>query len=216
MKKLTLIVVLSLMLVGYKGDSSKENAKAEKERLEKEHQATAQKIKALCSQYNAVMDWTQSLEKVWHPFTIELENALIRVDNRPVLLLGEVKNITKESDKYWVHFTQEAPYTDFDIHFFLRCTPEHVKEIMSHRDSSQDYAVIAQVSEVKKVSYLFATHNELVFNAEDFERGSREVTIIDIDPLSDLFIARGTCSDLLFLGDNRLSLYKLNDLLSGK
>jgi uncharacterized protein YcfL len=33
MKTLTLIVVLSLMLVGCKADSSKENAKAEKEQI---------------------------------------------------------------------------------------------------------------------------------------------------------------------------------------
>ena len=216
MKTLTLIMVFLLIVVGCDRNSQEEDAKAEKERLEleKEYQATAQRIQELCSQYNAVMDWTQSVEDVWSPFTIELEEALIRADSRPVLLLGNVKDITKKSDGYWAYFTIEEPYTSFDIHFFLRCTPEQVDEIMGHRLC--EYAVIAQVSEVKKVSYLFAASNEIVINAESPDCDPREVTIIETDPFTDLFIANGICSALVSYDLEWLSGCDLSDLLIGK
>jgi len=211
MKKLTLILALSLILAGCDGDSRDEKAEAEKERLEKEYQATAQRIQELCSQYNAVMDWTQSLEEVWSPFTIELEEALIRADSRPVLLLGNVKDIAKESDRYWAHFTLEAPYTGFDIHFFLHCTPEQVEEIM--RLKLGDYAVIAQVSEVKKVSYVFEAYGEV---ETDFEGYPAVSVTIDPDPSSDLFIAKGTCSALLSFDVEGFFWSDLSNLLGGR
>ena len=214
MKTLTLIMALLLIVVGCdRHNQEEEDAEAEKERLEKELQATAQRIQELCSQYDAVTDWTQSVER-YDPYSIELEEALIRADSRPVLLLVKVDNITKKSDKYWVHFTLEAPSTgSYDTDFFLRCTPEQVKEVMRHRH--QGYAVIAQVSEIKKISYVFEAYGEVEFDPEHEGYPYPSVTLSP-DPLSDLFIAKGTCSALLPVGKKRLYWYELSDLLIGK
>jgi len=205
MRTSTLIVALLLILVGCNGDSQEKDAEAKKERLEKELQATAQRIQELCSQYNAVMDWTERVERS-NGYTIELEEALIRPDSRPVLVLSGVKDITKKSGRYSVHFTCDVTGLD-EISLILHCTPEQVGEIM--RNELRQYAVIAQVSEVKKVTWILEAEGEIDFG--DYPRVS---VTLEPDPLSDLFMVRGTCSALLYLGDDRLSLYSLTDLLS--
>jgi len=219
MKTLTLIMALLLILVGCNDDSQEEAAEAENERLlEKEHQATAQRIQEFCSQYNAVIDWAQSVED-GEAYTIELEEALIRADSRPVLLLSEIEDITKKSGRYSVYFTVEEPsFGSFcEMSFVLHCTPEQVKGIMRHRrDWPQKYAVLARVSEVKKVSYVFEAEGEVI-GSDGMGRPTVSVTF-DPDPLWDVFIARGTCSALLFLPANqplnqRLSLWELSRLL---
>lgn len=216
MKTLTLIMALLLILVGCKDDSREEKAVAENERLlEKEHQATAQRIQEFCSQYNALIDWAQSVED-GEAYTIELEEALIRADSRPVLLLGEIEDITKKSGRYSVYFTVEEPSIGSfcEMSLVLHCTPEQVKEIMQHRhDWPQKYAVLARVSEVEKVRLGMRAW------AGDDDTYTPSIYIsLEPDPFPDLFIAKGTCSALLFLPANqplnqRLSLWKLRKLL---
>lgn len=184
------IIALLLILVGCDSDNREEKAEAQKkERLEKTRQAM-QEMQELCLPYNAVIDWTVSIESL-SPFTIELEEALVREDSRPLLLLGKIEDITKELDKYSIHFISE------DILFDLYCTPKQVKEIMNHRsDRHQEYAVIVRVSEVKKV--------RLGLQASD--EGIGEIWVRS-KPLTDCFIAKGTCLDLLFIGDNSRYIY---------
>ena len=71
--------------------------------------------------------------------------------------------------------------------------------------------MIAQVSEVKKVTWVLEAEGEITDTDPD---GYPTISVtLNPDRLSDVFIIRGTCSALLYLSDERLSLYELKKLL---
>jgi hypothetical protein len=68
---------------------------------------------------------------------------------------------------------------------------------MLHRQVSlsEDYAVIAEISQIKKVEFQLKGYSE----GYDSE-GYPEVRL-DPEPSSNAFIAKGKCLDLLFVGE---------------
>lgn len=198
------IIVIVLILAGCDSDNSEDNSE-EAARLEKERQNT-KKIQELCSKYNAVTDWKQHFHKKafgQHTYTIEVEDALIRPDGRPILFTYPIHDIVRESDKCLVYFyvgsTWDAIFRrsnsldyDFfrscDVHFVLDCTEDQVKQIINHpAGRSGDYAVIAQISEVEKVRFKLGASS----------MGYEDVSV-DLETF-DTFMAKGKCLDLLFV-----------------
>lgn len=188
---LVMIMVVTTILSGCDNDSSKETAK------EKKKHKTTEEVQKLCSQYDAVTDWKQHLDKKGfgeHVYTIEVEDALIRTDGRPILFYGIAHDIVKESDKYLVYWGYgwgtllRNPFfgvLGYDIHFVLDCTPNQVEQIMHHPASGlDDYAVIAQISEVEKIRFELSS-------GENGEKVRVET--------SDVFMVKGKCLDLLLV-----------------
>ena len=193
------IIVIALILTGCDSDNSEDNSE-EAARLEKERQIT-KKIQELCSKYNAVTDWKQHFHKKafgQHTYTVEVEDALIRTDGRPILFRGVADDIVKESDKYVVYWSagfasrlRGDAIHDFvfgrDFRFILDCTPSQVEKIMDNSvNTLDDYAVVAQISEVEKVRFKL--------NANSVGEDVR----VDLKT-SDTFMAKGKCLDLLFV-----------------
>jgi N-dimethylarginine dimethylaminohydrolase len=59
----------------------------------------------LVDKYNAIIDWKKPLSKIEsNVFTMEVEDALLRKDNRPVLFLASVEDIKRKEDKYLASF----------------------------------------------------------------------------------------------------------------
>ena len=198
------VIVVVIFVVLLKTDSSNHN-KAGKQDTEsaKKFQLEPQ-VKELCSKYNAVTDWKQRIGKKEfgeHTYTIEVEDALIRTDGRPILFNYGVYDIVRESDNYLVYFSvfstikamnhAIASGLDFflscDVHFVLDCTADQVKQIINHPTGC--YAVIAQISEVEKVR----------FKLEGYS-GKYEDVGVDLGT-SDVFMAKGKCLDLLLVAD---------------
>jgi len=188
---LVAIIVVTIILNGCDSDSSEEVAQEEKK-----HKIT-EEVKRLCSQYDAVTNWKQHFDKKGfgeHTYTIEVKDALIRTDGRPILFYGVAHDIVRESDKYLVYWGYgwaslfRDPFLDVlgcDIHFVLDCTLSQVEEIMHHSASSfDDYAVIAQISEVEKIR----------FELSSGESGEK----VHVET-SDVFMAKGKCLDLLLV-----------------
>jgi hypothetical protein len=178
--------------------------------IQQEQRQTAQQVNALCSRYNAVPDWSQQLKKDNADFdtaiyTIEAQDALIRPDGRPVLLLASVCDIARQSDKYSVHFYASSDFTtgtpEHALHFILTCTQDHIQKILTHPQSifdmsfgTQSFAVVANISEVRKV--------RLALTADGYTDVWEDVVIdMDLDPSFNVFHAKGDCLDLLFVGD---------------
>jgi hypothetical protein len=69
-----------------------------------------QKISTFAKRYNAVTDWEERFDKDGikigkghRPvYTTDIENALIRNDGRPVLIVGSVFDVTKIGDKNYL------------------------------------------------------------------------------------------------------------------
>lgn len=192
------VIVVVIVVVLLTPDSNNRN-KAGKQDMEsaKKFQLTPQ-VQELCSKYNAVTDWKQRIGKKGfgeHTYTIEVKDALIRTDGRPILFTYPVYDIVRESDKYLVCFSVsmlDAIFSgvvsdiDFflscDVHFVLDCTADQVKQIMNH--SAGCYAVIAQISEVEKVRFELSSGD------------SGEKVRVET---SDVFMAKGKCLDLLLV-----------------
>lgn len=180
------------------------------ERSEKDSKIV-QEVQELCSKYNAVANWRQNFDTndlFQETYTIQVEDALIRTDNRPILFYGSIKDVVRESDRYLVYFggggfAQLLSLSNSglgsilnllypEIYFVLDCTSDQVKKILLQSAGSFEYyAVIAQIGEVKKIKFKLSA---------DAGEDEEDVSVY-IASSSNVFIARGECLDLLFVGD---------------
>lgn len=165
------------MLIGCDSDDPEENTPEETARSERK-QKIEQKIQELCSNYNAVTDWLESRPKYTTPkYTIEVEDALIRTDGRPVLFFASVEDIVRNSDKYTLYLCGGDRLTDLLVSLATGTGVER-------------YAFVAQIQDVRKVKFELKAY-----------ANSPEEVYIELEPSSNVFIAKGKCLDLLPVGD---------------
>jgi len=195
------VIVVVIVVLLLTPDSSNRNKAGKQDTESAKKIQLAPQVQELCSKYNAVADWKQRIGKKGfgeHTYTIEIEDALIRTEGRPILFTYPVYDIVRESDKYLVYFsvgsTMESIFhavasgLDFflscDVHFVLDCTSDQVKQIINH--PAGRYAVIAQISEVEKIR----------FELSSGESGEK----VHVET-SDVFMAKGKCLELLLVAD---------------
>lgn len=192
-------VVVGIILNGCDSDTPKKTTQQAKE------DETPEEVKKLCSQYDAVTDWEEYLSKKaygQHTYTIEVEDALIRSDGRPILFHCVVDDIVRESDKYVVYWSagfgssawilSRAIFTP-DFRFVLDCTPSQIEKLKRQSAGTFDYyAVIAQISEVEKIRF------EVTGRSSRDEDSVYEQVSINLET-SDTFIAKGKCLDLFLV-----------------
>lgn len=154
----------------------------------------------MANSYDAVLDWEKDLRpkrRLSFVYTVEVQRALVREDNKPVSFIASVQDIEKRGNEYIVFFDKWSGYfginleTNLPILFVLKCTEEQVKRILNQPDDIlfENYSVIASISDV----------NKMRFNLTPYSLGEYEANI-EIDS-SAVFIAKGNCLDLLFVGD---------------
>lgn len=104
----------------------------------------ASMVSEAVKKFNAVEDWEpKKLE-----FSIQLRRALIREDQRPILIKGEIHDIDVTSNGTFVDFRR--PFNEPTIAFELSGNLDTIRrEIQS--PSRQEYAVIAQIQKIRKV-----------------------------------------------------------------
>ncbi len=173
-------------------ENDKSKAKsAERAKKETTHKA----IIELANKHNAVVDWKEPLIKIeTRVFTMEVEDALLRKDSRPVLFLSQVNDVERKENTYMVRFVNELG-RDPQIEFVLDCTDEQVRKITQQQSEfkySKKYAVVAVINKVKKVAFGVNP----VVTSDDGEKYGE----IEIDT-PDIFVATGRCVDLLFVED---------------
>lgn len=204
-----IIVAIVVVLLSLDRDNADKVVKKDKQ-SEKDSQIVRE-VQELCSKYNAVTNWRQNSDAndlFQEMYTIQVEDALIRTDNRPILFYGSVKDIVRESDKYLVYFgsgglaqllSLSGSGLDSilnllypEIYFVLNCTPDQVEKILlKSAGYFEYYAVIAKIGEVKKVRFKLSA---------DVGEHEEDVSVY-IKSSSNVFIAKGKCLDLLFVGD---------------
>jgi hypothetical protein len=116
MKRFSIIAGLMLLIGGYIGIVHKQNrseAKTKSEELARDN-AIKQSELYLASKYNAVVDWEKGLNSqeaelvdLTDYYSLQVENALIKHNSRPVLINGILIDILKRNDKYYMVFSMD-------------------------------------------------------------------------------------------------------------
>ncbi|MEA2006253.1 MAG: hypothetical protein U9O50_08380 [Acidobacteriota bacterium] len=204
-QKIRLIILIitlgCLVILSSCGESKKE----EKKQMEKVKRKTeiVKRITEMAKIYNAVIDWEKDLRPknfLRNVFTVEVQRALVRENNRPVLFIAGVQDIEKRGDEYIVYFDRWAGYYSINLEsleanlpilFIIKCTEEQAQRILNQPNEIlfENYSVIASISDVHKMR----------FSLTPYSLGEHEANI-EIDS-SEVFIAKGNCLDLLFIGD---------------
>lgn len=197
-KSIFILIILGSFVILTSCKGIKEEAKIEEE--EEKQAEIEQNIMKMANSYDAVLDWEKDLRPkdfLTSVYTVEVQRALVREDNRPVLFIADVQDIEKRGNEYTVYFDRWTGYfginveTYLPILFILKCTEEQVKKILNQPNEIlfENYSVIASISDV----------NRMRFGLTRYSLGEYEANI-EIDSSAG-FIAKGNCLDLLFVGD---------------
>lgn len=148
-------------------------------------------IDEMVTKHNAIADWDKCFvdyEKEIEDghrgiYTIDIKEALVNNDHRPVLFYGYIADVKKVKETY---FTVFYIAENVDITFELKCNSEQIQIILNQptKDDADYYAVLAIISEIQR---------------PNFEVDSYQSDIL-VEPC-DEYIADGICLDLLFIGD---------------
>ncbi|MBW8015067.1 MAG: hypothetical protein FVQ82_02700 [Planctomycetes bacterium] len=155
-----------------------------------------QTIDEMVAKCNAITDWDKSFvdyeKKVddGHRsiYTIDIKEALVNDEHRPVLFYGYVSDVKKIKETYFAVFTMVE---NVDISFALKCNSEQIEKILNQptKDYADSYAVFATISEIHRPEF-----------EVDAYQDSEDGPYILVEP-GDYYIANGICLDLSFVGD---------------
>ncbi|HZX12933.1 MAG TPA: hypothetical protein VFF49_00865 [Thermodesulfobacteriota bacterium] len=202
---IVLALVIGIVLNLISCQDSANQAKKEKTESEKiKTEQIKQAISEMVARHNAIADWKKSFfpkdpnALLNNIYTIDLEAALVRSDNRPILFVAPVVDVERRDNKYFVHFQTGGfilhSLFSPDIHFVLECDSEQAKKIMAQQPNMFDeYAVVAFISSVRRAMFKV--------NADPVS--SEEADLV-VEP-SGIFIVNGQCLELLFIGDYGIS-----------
>jgi hypothetical protein len=141
-------------------------------------------IAQMISKHQAVQHWEGDVKESGRVFAVNVQEAMVRSDGRPILLIERIDDLVKEGDKYYLNF-ESITYTH-DIYFTLECDAEQANNLLSQPSSpSDEYAIIAHVSSVRKLKFNISASPQSTEEAE-----------IDLDT-SDALTAEGKCLALL-------------------
>ena len=141
-------------------------------------------LKAFAASYNAIADWKTDLPEhvVASTYSIQLEDALVRKDNRPIALMLTLQDIVRRDDKAFFEFQD---YTD-SLYLTLEASPEQVQQVLKDGPSEfREYKVVAEIHTVRKAS--------LKLDANPDHEGGADIQA----DLPDIFQVRGRCIALV-------------------
>jgi hypothetical protein len=190
-KSAAIIFLMGLLSLTFIGCESKQEAIDPKNNLKAEKSAQIkQSINNLAVKNNAVTDWKRKFEEADKVYTFQVEDALIKDHDRPVLAIGEVVDINRLDNKFYIHFNtwlDSGP----EVHFILEITQEQVTRIINQPSERyfDNYAVVAKVISIERPKFEIGVYSE---SQEDYD--------LTVDE-SDIVIAKGVCLELLNIAD---------------
>lgn len=179
MKTTTLVVLLTVFLSGCAGKESAE------ERLARRNARIAEQVKELAGRYNAVTNIADlaypgnAQRSSWRVLTLELQEAVLTTNARPILLEGWIEDVSKQKDGKIV---LETDYLSCSLHFpglmksRMVLEPSMVDRIRQMRAEYRDKIVaVVRPESLEKINgndreyVLTGTCLELVFPGESTE-----------------------------------------------
>ncbi len=164
-----MILCILLILVSYNVFGRKllkeysESAKRSEERQQKSDNIENE----LLSRYDTLELPSDLLSKRrYYIYTYGLQKFLIHDNKKPILFNGSLEDITKEGNKFIVHF-KPRPRGRI-ISFHLKCEDGYVNSILENQSKErrkydpEEYWVVCRVTEVNKVSYVLGSYKKKV------------------------------------------------------
>ncbi len=187
------LAIIVLILIGWRilDFISSRRLEIEKQQIEvKNGVKIEQTISEMISKYNAITDWKNIFAKkdFWEEvYTIELQNAFLTTNGRPILFYAPLDDIWKEDNQYYVRFK------DFwrDINFELKFSEEQAQKLLEKLKTYGVYAVVAQIEQVYKKEF-----------PDIITKGAKSFDIY----FEEVFVATGNCLDFLHFEDAPLDL----------
>jgi hypothetical protein len=196
-----MMVAVMAMFTGFIANC--ETKDIEKKKVESEHNLQMERqTKELTTRYNAVIDWKGAFKEdsIAGFYSIQVQEALLNTNGRPVLLLGTVDDVLKRDNQYIVRiFTWLNLLTG--IYFELLSTEDQVKRLLkiptekikygiaTHSPFMDEVAIVATIENIRKPVFEVGTN--------PLGEGEAEITIQS----SDIFIGTGKLLDFLYVGD---------------
>ena len=108
-------------------------------------------ISELAARYNAITDWKEQLDELDDVYSIDVENALIRKDKRPLLISAYVQDIvTKNGIPYLIFSEVGSP--DIEITFILEYDSGQIEQLIKQVRENNEIALIASITTVQKAN----------------------------------------------------------------
>lgn len=159
------------ILVGLCGSCSQTRDEATK--VHKNESDTArQAALSLARKYNAAHDWKEQLNRLGPHYTLNVEEALIRKDRRPVLLEADLVDIESYSQGIYRITFQDQPFR-YELFF----EEDSVRPILQDRVKTflGRFAIVAVIQSIKKG--------------------------VSTESKEEIWIASGWCKELVLLSD---------------
>ncbi len=206
-KAIFAIVILGIAVWVFSNKTDEKQSKVKKEKLEtKQYIETKNIVSEMIDKHNAITNWDKSFNSsdsislfaINSAYSVEVEDALINTTGQPILFFARISDIARKDGNYVIYFsrlsgTMLGAYSPANITYVLECTALQVDKILKMPrdkfDFKSNFAVIAQVTEVKKNRFQL-----------DVVPSGGETVDIQFAP-SNIFIATGNCLDLVFVGD---------------
>lgn len=155
MKKLLIIFVVGLAAyIGYishqHSKAAKRGEKSRNEQTQRENE-TRQIALDLAKKHNAVTDWLKELDDkatIWEDFSVEdfyslqVERALTKNKQQPVLIIGELQDVKKEGDKYYAVFAGQFPSR---AQYLMEIDSAQTAELLKYPRDYSRYAIVCKI-----------------------------------------------------------------------
>ncbi len=194
-KIITFFVVAAIIAGGYYFFFSSRNTEDNPQTTKQEKVSKSDVIaKELGDRYQATTGWEKNLS-----YTLQAQKRLIT--GKPTLFRGYVDDVFRRNGKIFIWFSS---LSSVDYVLELECGQQVVDKLFAQKPDDKtsfnflfdkdEYAIVANIQKITKP----------VFALEGSALSEDEVEI-NIEP-SNLFIARGTCVDIAYIGDGDLIL----------
>jgi hypothetical protein len=144
--------------------------------------------KELADKYQATTGWDENLD-----YTLQAQERL--VTGKPILFRGTVDDVFKRDGKTFIRFASSY-YSQVDYVLELECSQQVIDKLFSKESDGSaylkrfdEYAIVATIQEVSRPVFALKGY---AYSVEEVE--------IDIEA-SSLFIAKGTCVDIVYIDD---------------
>ncbi|MBI2927393.1 MAG: hypothetical protein HYY24_16985 [Verrucomicrobia bacterium] len=192
------VVLLAALLAGGFLYYSLRSERSSRARRNADERAAGDELASFASAHNAVVKWTAALPprgRFSAPLVTDLVAALVRPNQKPVLLQMQFSQVTEREGSFSAHFS--AYYLTnglFSLQADFSCTAEQAARLrQSTTTAGARFAVIARITDVSRGL------QQPGEGAGGSEGRASAATSPELEGASDVFVARGTCVDLLEL-----------------
>ena len=160
-----------------------------------------QLIQDMVSKYDAQIYWFKNSQNSLYTYSIYLQEAVLDSNNQPLLIYATITDVMKTKTGYKAIFSNFFNYPISDLYYELILTKEQVDYILSsHESFLSEFAIVANINDVVRA-------NSQIRIEEGFG-DDPSTAFIDVP---GVFILKGTCLDILFIGETTFRIDYLSN-----